>query len=73
MFPRLRERIGPALIDRIDLMIEFSTLGEYALAEDLRPVALHADSRRPGASVGAPRTRDHCPGRSLSLSRGRDD
>ncbi|MEJ7714623.1 MAG: hypothetical protein WKF40_02505 [Thermoleophilaceae bacterium] len=43
MFPRLRQRIGTAIIDRIDLMVELSTLGEYALAEDLRPVAVHAD------------------------------
>ena len=30
MFPQLRERIGPAL----DLIIEFSTLGEYRLNAD---------------------------------------
>ena len=30
MFPQLRERIGPAL----DLIVEFSTLGEYRLNAD---------------------------------------
>lgn len=30
MFPQLRERIGPAL----DLIVEFSTLGEYRLDAD---------------------------------------
>jgi hypothetical protein len=30
MFPQLRQRIGPAL----DLIVEFSTLGEYRLGAD---------------------------------------
>jgi len=30
MFPQLRERIGPAL----DMIVEFSTLGEYRLGAD---------------------------------------
>ena len=59
MFPRMRQRIGTALIDRIDLLVEFSTLGEYALADDLRPVAMHADTPAPSAR----RSRDDCPWR----------
>jgi hypothetical protein len=37
MFPQLRQRIGPAL----DLIVEFSTLGEYRLDADgvLRPAS----------------------------------
>ncbi len=65
MFPRMRQRIGTALIDRIDLLVEFSTLGEYALADDLRPVALHADAPAPSAR----RSRDDCPWREQPLSR----
>jgi hypothetical protein len=71
MFPRLRQRIGTAIVDRIDLMVEFSTLGEYALADDLRPVAMHTDgplepSRR--------RPRDECASRAdAAFSRRRGD
>jgi len=64
MFPRLRQRIGTALIDRIDLMVEFSTLGEYALADDLRPVPMHADTPAPTGR----RSRDDCPRRDQALS-----
>jgi hypothetical protein len=42
MFPQLRERIGPAL----DLVVEFSTLGEYRLGAD---GALHPASALPPA------------------------
>jgi hypothetical protein len=47
MFPQLRQRIGPAL----DLIVEFSTLGEYRLDVDgvLRPASAfaHAPERVP--------------------------
>jgi hypothetical protein len=47
MFPQLRQRIGPAL----DLIVEFSTLGEYRLDADgvLRPAGAlaHASEREP--------------------------
>jgi hypothetical protein len=65
MFPRLRQRIGTVLIDRIDLLVEFSTLGEYALADDLRPVAVHADTPVPRGR----RSRDDCPWRDATVSR----
>ena len=64
MFPRMRQRIGTVLIDRIDLLVEFSTLGEYALADDLRPVAMHADTPAPSSR----RSRDDCPVRDGALS-----
>jgi hypothetical protein len=67
MFPRLRQRIGTAIVDRIDLMVEFSTLGEYALADDLRPVAMHAD--RPLEAASPARAGAVDP----SCSRPRDD
>jgi hypothetical protein len=41
MFPSLRERIGPAL----DLLVEFSTLGEYRLDAD--GVLRHASALAP--------------------------
>jgi hypothetical protein len=47
MFPQLRQRIGPAL----DLIVEFSTLGEFRLDADgvLRPASAfaHAPERAP--------------------------
>jgi len=72
MFPRLRQRIGTALVDRIDLMVEFSTLGEYALADDLRPVPMHAE-RTHMESPGTRRNRDDCPWRERPLSVRCDD
>jgi hypothetical protein len=41
MFPQLRERFGSAL----DLVVEFSTLGEYRLGAD-HPLAAQAAVRR---------------------------
>ena len=43
MFPRFREQIGTAL----DLIVEFSTLGEYRLAADM-PGAASAPADAPG-------------------------
>ena len=65
MFPRMRQKIGTVLIDRIDLLVEFTTLGEYALADDLRPVAMHADVPAPSGR----RSRDDCPWRDTPVSR----
>jgi hypothetical protein len=61
----MRQRISTVLIDRIDLLVEFSTLGEYALADDLRPVAMHADVPAPSSR----RSRDDCPLRDRAVSR----
>jgi len=86
MFPRLRQKLGTALVDRIDVLVEFSTLGEYALADDLLPVAMHGDGQaeRSAGPVGvhhcvtgpAPsqyeRTRDDCPARPVPISRRRN-
>jgi hypothetical protein len=47
MFPRFREQLGTA----VDLIVEFSTLGEYRLGADLAPGA-------PAAPADAP---DHAP------------
>jgi hypothetical protein len=57
MFPRLREQIGTAL----DLVVEFSTLGEYRLAVDAAGAAsapVEAPSQAPqlgGVGAQAPR------------------
>lgn len=68
MFPRLRQKLGTVLVDRIDVLVEFSTLGEYALADDLLPVAVHDDRDmvgnvrgRPVAGLERRRSRDDCP------------
>jgi hypothetical protein len=44
MFPRLREQLGTA----VDLIVEFSTLGEYRLGADLAPGAPAAPADAPG-------------------------
>ena len=61
MFPQLRERIGPAL----DLIVEFSTLGEYRLNADgvlCAASALNpAPEREPQmGGAGATRRRARC-------------
>jgi len=72
MFPQLRERFGPAL----DLIVEFSTLGEYRLGADgalcpasaLAPRAAGKRPARPGAQPFASGKRPARPGAELSLS-----
>ena len=44
MFPRFREQLGTAL----DLIVEFSTLGEYRLGAECVPVAAGAPAEPPG-------------------------
>jgi hypothetical protein len=69
MFPQLKERIGPAL----DLVVEFSTLGEYRLNADgvlcaasaLTPVSRKRPAR-PGAQRSDSRKRPARPGAQRS-------
>jgi hypothetical protein len=56
MFPRLRTRISPALLGRVDRLVELSTLGSYGIDEDGRPMPLEPEH---GATPG--RLRDDCP------------
>lgn len=66
MFPRLRQRIGTTLLDRIDLALELSTLGAYGLGEDGRPLAIDyqpAASRSVAPAIA--RTRDRCDGQPM--------
>jgi hypothetical protein len=59
MFPRLRQRISTAVLDRVDLVVELSTLGEYGLGEDGLPIAAE-----PAGAISSPvRSRDICPWR----------
>jgi hypothetical protein len=51
MFPRLKQQ----LLARVDLLVEFSTLGEYGVDEDGGVMALD-----PEPSRLAPRVRDRC-------------
>ena len=44
MFPRFTEQLGTA----VDLIVEFSTLGEYRLGADLAPGAAAAPADAPG-------------------------
>lgn len=53
MFPRLRQQ----LLARVDLLVEFSTLGEYGVDEDGGVMALDPE---PSPARLAPRVRDHC-------------
>lgn len=57
MFPRLGQRLSTAVLDGLDLAVEFTTLGEYGLAEDGRPLALEPE---PNGSA-FDRSRDDCP------------
>ena len=79
MFSSLARRISPRLIDRLDLLVELSTLGEYGVDRDgvfaLDPPekeeALGRDGARPVPPRlrEAPRVRDACPRRgALSQS-----
>lgn len=67
MFPRLKQRFAPAVLDRVDLLLELSTLGEYGLAEDGLPVSIEAQTspdvlpNRLPAGCPGPRRRDLCP------------
>ena len=68
MFPRLSQRISSAVLDRLDLVIEVSTLGEYGLAEDGLPIAAEAATTRPRgdcqvrlAPTATRVARDSCP------------
>jgi hypothetical protein len=53
MFPRLRQQI----LARVDLVVEFSTLGEYGVDEDGGVMALDPE---PAPARLAPRVRDRC-------------
>jgi len=53
MFPRLRQQ----LLARVDLVVEFSTLGEYGVDEQGGVMTLEPE---PTLSRLAPRSRDRC-------------
>jgi hypothetical protein len=53
MFPRLRQQ----LLARVDLVVEFSTLGEYGINEHGSVMRLDPE---PSAARLAPRVRDRC-------------
>lgn len=70
MFPRLRQRFGSALLPRLDVVVELSTLGEYGIDEQGRPLLLEAvgdDGAGHGAPLSfgglIPRRRGHCAAR----------
>ncbi len=42
MFPRLKQRLAPAVLGRLDVLVELSTLGEYGLDEAGRAMTLGA-------------------------------
>ena len=64
MFPRLKQRLGTGVLARLDVLVELSTLGEYGVSEDGRPLAL-ADQAPPPAPL-TPRTRDACSPRGAA-------
>lgn len=67
MFPRLKQRLGTVVLDRMDLLLELTTLGEYGFADDGLPVAIERAPCPGGAKSGglpaaqSVRRRDACP------------
>jgi hypothetical protein len=49
------------MVERLDLLVELSTLGEYGLAENVRPVVL---GRTPPAGPRTRRLREECQWRA---------
>jgi hypothetical protein len=77
MFSSLSQRLGARLIDRLDLLVELSTLGEYGVdragifaleGEAAGAPTSEAVAPEPAAPPRVARTRDHCP-RDLRVSR----
>ena len=78
MFSSLSHRLGARFIDRLDLLVELSTLGEYGLdrggifALEGEPAGTPASETMAPEHIPAPpriaRTRDHCP-REFRVSR----
>jgi len=68
MFPQLKQR----LLAKVDLLVEFSTLGEYGVDEHGAVMTLDA---QPTPMPLAPRVRDRCAGgnepRSCATALGR--
>jgi hypothetical protein len=65
MFPRLRTHIAPALLGRVDQLVELSTLGGYGLDDTGRLMPLEPENR----SAPAGRSRDDCPYRGRVSAR----
>lgn len=61
MFPRIRTRISPALLGRVDRLVELSTLGGYGVDEGGRLMALDPEAAAAAPSAPAARVRDDCP------------
>ena len=50
----MRQRLGTLMLDRLDLLVELSTLGEYRLADDGRPLALGGGPASGGEAWSGP-------------------
>jgi len=62
MFPRLRQQI----LARVDLVVEFSTLGEYGVDE--RGAVMQLDCCETAPERRVPRVRDRCGSASATPS-----
>jgi len=73
MFSSLTRRFGTRVIDRLDLLVELSTLGGYGLDRE-GMFALEPDEVAPDTSApaGFTRSRDDCPHRARLRSICRD-
>ncbi len=60
MFPRLKHRFGPAFLERLDVIVELSTLGEYGVDETGRPMVLDAEAPAAARFPLSPRQRGDC-------------
>jgi hypothetical protein len=68
MFPRMRQRLGSALRENLDLLVEFSTLGEYGLmdpGETCPPARAGRVSAEPAARLPLPTGSAPCVSRRV--------
>ncbi len=59
MFPTLSQRLSAGFLSRLDVIVELSTLGQYGIAEDGRPLPLERGGCESGLAPS--RSRDRCP------------
>jgi hypothetical protein len=71
MFPRMKQRLGSALMENLDLLVEFSTLGEYRLGDG--PAPAPAPAAKDGPEPGTAQPAGPAPLPSRPLRDGRPD
>ena len=64
MFPTLSQRLSTGFLSRLDVIVELSTLGQYGIAEDGRPLPL--ERGRCESGLAPSRSRDAARARRVS-------